>query len=82
MVRRAVGADQAAAVDGENDRQILQCHVVHQLIVGALQEGRVNGDDRLQAFAGEAGGEGDSVLLGNADIVVAIRVLGRKAQQT
>ena len=79
MVGRAIGADQAAAVDGENDRQILQRNVMHQLVVGALQESRIDGDDRLQPFASETGGEGDGVLFGDADIVVAISVLGREA---
>ena len=67
-----VGADQAAAVDGEDHRQVLQGHVVDQLVVGALQEGRIDRDDRLQALAGEAGGEGDGMLLGDADIEVAV----------
>ena len=81
VVRRAIGADQAAAVDRENDRQILQRDVVDQLVVGALQEGRVDGDDRLQAFAGEAGGEGDGMLLGDADIEIAIRECLGEAHQ-
>jgi hypothetical protein len=74
VVRRPVGTDQAAAVDGEDDGQVLQRDVVHQLVVAALQEGRVDGDHRLQSFAGEAGGEGHGVLLGDADIVVAVGV--------
>ena len=34
----AVTADQAGAVDGEHHRQVLQRHVVNQLVVGALQK--------------------------------------------
>src|SRR3712207_7316653 len=41
---------------------------------GALQEGRVDGADGLQALGGHAGGEGDAVLLGDADVVGALRV--------
>jgi hypothetical protein len=72
-VGRAVGADQAAAVEREDDRQVLDRDVVDQLVVGALQEGRVDRDHRLHALAGEAGGEGDGVLLGDADVEVALR---------
>ena len=38
------------------------------LIVAALQEGRVDGAERLHAFGSEAGGESHRVLLGDADI--------------
>ena len=55
---RAVGADQARAVHREAHRQFLDRHVVHDLVVGALQEGRVDRGEGLQALAGEAGGEG------------------------
>ena len=67
-MRRAVGADQAGAVDGEAHRQALDRDVVHDLVVGALQEGRVDRGERLEAFGREAGGEGHRVLLGDADI--------------
>jgi len=77
----AVGTNQAAAVNGEDYWQVLQRDVVDQLVVGALQEGRVNRHDRLQAFASQAGGKGDCVLLGNPDVVVAIWVFGREAEQ-
>ncbi len=67
----AVGTDQTGAVDGEHDRQVLQGDIVDPLVVGALQEGRVDRHDRLQAFAGESRGEGDGVLLGDADVEIA-----------
>ena len=41
----AVGADQTGAVDGEAHRQLLDGDVVHHLVVGALQEGRVDGGE-------------------------------------
>ena len=68
----AVGADQAAAVDGQHHRQVLQGDVVDQLVVGALQEGRVDRHHRLDALAGQPGGESQGVLLGDADIVEAL----------
>ncbi len=45
---------------------------VNQLVVGALQEGRVNRHHRLDAFAGESGGKGQRMLFGNADIEIAL----------
>jgi hypothetical protein len=68
----AVGAHQPGAVDGEGDVEVLQADVVHELVVGALQEGAVDGHDGLEPFAGHAGGEGDGVLLGDADVEVAL----------
>ena len=71
-MRRTVGADQPGAVHGEADRQVLDRHVVHDLIVGALQEGRVDGAERLVAFRRQSGREGDAVLLGDADVEGAL----------
>ena len=73
LVRGAVAADQAGAVEREHHRQVLQRDVVDQLVVAALQEGRVDRHHRLQALAGEAGGEGHRVLLGDGDVEVALR---------
>jgi hypothetical protein len=44
----AVGADQAGAVQREDHRQVLQRHVVDQLVVATLQEGAVDGHHRLE----------------------------------
>ena len=65
---RAVSADEAGAVDREAHRQLLDRHVMHDLIVGALQEGRIDRRERLHALGGEAGGKGHGMLLGDADI--------------
>ena len=46
---------------------------MHHLVVGALEEGRVDGGEGLEAFGGEPGGEGHRVLLGDADIEAALR---------
>ncbi len=67
-MRRAVGADQPGAVDRKADRQLLDRHVVHDLVVAALQEGRIDRAERLIAFRGQPGREGDRVLLGDADV--------------
>ena len=70
---RAVGADKAGAIDREAHRQSLDRHVVHDLIIGALQESRVDRAERLVALGREAGGEGHGMLLGDADIEGALR---------
>ena len=76
VVGRAVAADQAAAVEREQHRQVLDRDVVDQLVVAALQEGRVDRHHRAHALAGEARGEGHRVLLGDAGIEIAIRSCG------
>ncbi len=70
-----VGADQAAAVEREHHRQVLDLHVVDQLVVAALQERRVDRHHRFVAFAGHAGGEGHRMLFGNSHIKVALGIL-------
>ncbi len=64
----AVRSDQPGTVEREADRELLDHDVMDDLVIGALQEGRIDGAERLVAFAGEAGGEGHGVLLGDADI--------------
>ena len=68
----AVGTDQPGTVQRKDHRQILDRHVVDQLVVPALQERGVDGHHGLEPFAGHAGGEGDGVLLGNADVVISL----------
>ena len=81
VMRRAICAHQAAAIDGEHHRQVLDRDVMDQLVVRALQEGRVDRHHRLHAFAGQAGGERHGVLLGDADVEVALREMLREAHQ-
>ncbi len=71
-MRRPVGADEAGAVDGEAHRQPLDGDVVHDLVVGALQEGRIDRRERLEAFGRQPGGKGHGVLLGDADVEGAL----------
>ena len=78
----AVGADDTGAVDGEQYRQVLQCHIVHQLVVGALQEGGINRHHGLDATAGQAGSKSNGVLLGNADIEIAFGKASLKFHQS
>ena len=46
---------------------------MHDLVVGALQEGRIDRGERLVAFGRKPGGEGHGMLLGDADIEGALR---------
>ena len=75
---RAVGADQPGPVDGEADRQLLDGDVMHDLVVGALEEGRIDGGKGLEAFGRKPGGEGHRVLLGDADIEAALGKISAK----
>ncbi len=72
VVRGPVVADQAGAVHGEDDVELLQADVVDDLVIGALQERRVDGRDGLAPLQGQARGEQDGLLLGDADVVVAV----------
>ena len=76
-----VGADHAGPVDGEQHRQFLVHHVMHHLVVGPLQEGRIDGNHRLQAVTGHARGNGDTVLLGDGHVKIPLRVLLLEAHQ-
>ena len=72
LMSRAIAADEAGAIDRKHDRQVLQRHVVNELIVGALQERRVDRDHRPQALCGHPRGEGHRMLLGDRDVEIAI----------
>ena len=63
-----VRAHKARAINGETDGQILQGHIVHDLIVGALQKCRVNCTKRLHSIARHAGGKCYGVLFCNTNI--------------
>ena len=76
-----VGADESGTVKRKHHRQVLQRHVVDQLVVTALQEGGVNRQHRLETFAGQAGGKSDGVLLCDADVEVALGVALLKLDQ-
>ena len=68
-----VGADEAGAVHREAHRQALDRHIVHDLVEGALQEGRVDHRERFHAVGGESRGERHGVLFGKPDIESAVR---------
>ena len=72
LVGGAIGANDAGAVQDKGDRQLLNPHVVDQLVVGPLQEGAVDRHHRFEAIARHACGQGDGMLLGDAHIDVLL----------
>ena len=68
----AISTHQASPVKGKHHGQVLQSHIVNELVVAALQEGGVNGHHRLEALTGQASRKSNGMLLGNADIVITV----------
>ena len=81
VVRWAVGANHAAAVEAENDVQILNCHVVDDLVVGALHKAGVDVTERHLALGGQAGTEGHGVLFSDAHVKSPVRHLSEHVLQ-
>ena len=67
-MRGAIGPDRTGAIHGEAHGQGLYGDVMHHLVEGALQEGRIDGAEGFHPLGREAGGEGHRVLFGDADI--------------
>jgi hypothetical protein len=63
-----VRAYEARAIHREAHRQLLDHHVMYDLVVGALQEGGIDRAERLVALRRHSGREGDGMLLGDSDV--------------
>ena len=74
VMRSPVVSGKPGAVDGEGHRQALQADIMNDLVVGALQKGRIDADDRTHPCGGKPGGEGDGMLLGDPDVEEAVRI--------
>uniref|UniRef100_J1RUT9 Dehydrogenase n=1 Tax=Streptomyces auratus AGR0001 TaxID=1160718 RepID=J1RUT9_9ACTN len=72
VVRGAVGAGDTGPVQDEGDPALVQRHVHQHLVEGAVEEGGVDGEDRVQAAGGHTGRGDRGVLLGDADVVDAV----------
>ena len=70
-MRPSVGTHQARAIDRKEHRQILDSNIVHDLIVGALCERRIDRHHRVNARTGQPRGKRHCMLLGNGHIAVA-----------
>ena len=68
LMSRAVVGHDPRPVQGEHDRQVLEADVVIDLVVGALEERRIDGADGFEAAERQPGGEIHGVLLGDADV--------------
>ena len=64
----AISPNQTGTVDGEADRQALDRHVMHDLIVAALQERRIDRAERLHAACSQTRRKSHRVLLGNPHV--------------
>ena len=67
-MRCSVTLTQPCAVDAENDRQALEGNVMYDLVVAALQEGRVDGGYRMESVRRKPRREGQRMLLRDADV--------------
>ena len=81
-MRSAVVADDARAVHGEYDGEILDGDIVQHLVEPALQERRVDRDNRHDALRRQTGGHRHRVLLADADVDDALRELAEERQQS
>ncbi len=68
MMGGPVVSHEAATVQGQDDGKLLQADVVENLVVGALEERRIDGHDRDDPLRCQTGGKGDGVLFGDADV--------------
>ena len=68
----AIGADQACAVHGKADGQVLDADIMHDLVIGALQESRVYSAEGFVAFGRHTRRKCDGVLFRDAHIKHAV----------
>ena len=71
----------ARAINGKPHRQALNSHVMHNLIISALQEGRINRAKRLHPTRRQPRRKRHCMLFGNPDIETAFRKPVRKQVQ-
>ena len=72
VVARAVGAGDAGPVEHERDAGLVQGDIHQHLVEGAVDERRVDRDDRVQPAEREAGRRRRGVLLGDAHVEHAV----------
>ena len=75
MVRGAVGAHDAGAIDGEHHVKLRQRHVDDHLVDGALHEHGVQRNNGFLAARGQTTGKPHGVFFGNARVHEALREL-------
>ena len=68
VVRGAVIAGEPGAIHAEQNRQLLQRHIVNDGVKGALEECGVNGADRAKAARGHSSREDHGMFFGDSHI--------------
>ncbi len=81
VVAGAVRPGHAGAVQDDGHAGLMQGHVHQELVEGAVEEGGIDGHHGVESAEGHAGGGGQRVLLGDADVDHALGVLGGKLVQ-
>ena len=81
VVAGTVVTGDAGPVEGEDDREAVEADVQVGLVEGPGEEGRVDGHHRAESGHGHAGGGGDGVLLGDADVEEAVGVGGLEGEE-
>src|SRR5690606_5144676 len=74
----AIGSNQSSPVNRKAHRQVLDRDIMHNLIIGALQECRIYSRERTHPLRRESCGKGHAMLFGDPDIKCAIRMGLRK----
>ena len=77
-MRGAICPHQTGAINRETHRQILDRHIMHDLIISALQKGRIHRAKRPHAASRQSSGKSHPMLFCNAHIKTARRVTLRK----
>ncbi len=74
VVRRTVGTRYPRAVHAEDDRKLLQRHVVDDRVERPLQKGGVDRDHRANPLCRQPGREGDRMPFGDSHVEEAVGV--------
>ena len=82
LVGWAIRTDNPRPVNCKGHVQALHTDVMNQLVIGPLQEGRIDGHHGLETIAGSTGCEGQCMLFGDPDIKVSIWILFGKLYQS
>ena len=79
LVRFPVSVGQPRAIQHERYGKVLHTHVVHHLIVPALQERGVHEEIRSHSALGQSRAQGHRVFLGDAHVEKAFGILRLKS---
>ena len=69
MVGRPILRHKPPSIDAERHRQILRGHVMNHLVVGPLQEGRIDRNHRPHALCGHSCGKRHGMLLRDPNVI-------------